>query len=572
MDYGYDVTEGKFINAKQTLKKNQGFIIPPQKPHLPSCKSGLNEQEWEKGNNWMLVHSTEASTSLQSAKKKQRAEPDYARFIDEDAWENEIVTENSSSNKKQSSSSSTSSQLNTNSKTISEKNSPSSNSSSSQAVDAPINTPIRRERAKGLPNLGNTCYLASLLQCFSSITIQKPSLFKKQTSLKNTSSRVESVCHQLAKDGTSVRSWVPSLINKWETFCGYSSRQQQNVTEAFENLHQLLQDNKIFEMDTFNPVIITHLKCQKCQQITSNFNEICNNVVINSSSTHNGLSSLFATEVLEGKNSVYCDECNEKCCAARWEEMAAFPEVLALCHESTDAASSAPSRTLLIETDRVNQRTFCKGYSEENIQHLQESNKEIIIYHLSGQILFKRLDQRNGHYIAVVKRKTRSDVLWNICNDESVSEFDKDNWNSSWKDIYAQGYTPSLSFYTKEKTKPTFSTIQFGGSSSSSETSNNNTSNNSSSSSSSSSSTFITPPHRTTSIPQLTSSITSSYGLEALKEKRKKTGIFSPNEKRLIFKVQNKIMERVFRRNEYQSFSFPFLQTHHQLLESKKTN
>ncbi|KAH7824799.1 uncharacterized protein MONOS_7216 [Monocercomonoides exilis] len=111
-DYGYDVTEGKFSYAKQTLKKNQGFIIPPQKPHLPSCKSGLNEQEWEKGNNWMLAHSTEASTSLQSAKKKQRAEPDYTRFIDEAAWDEEIITENSSSNKKQSSSSSTSSQQN----------------------------------------------------------------------------------------------------------------------------------------------------------------------------------------------------------------------------------------------------------------------------------------------------------------------------------------------------------------------------------------------------------------------------------------------------------------------------
>ncbi|KAH7828700.1 uncharacterized protein MONOS_10605 [Monocercomonoides exilis] len=42
-DYGYDVAEGKFIYAKQTLKKNQGFIILPQKPHLPSCKSGMGK-------------------------------------------------------------------------------------------------------------------------------------------------------------------------------------------------------------------------------------------------------------------------------------------------------------------------------------------------------------------------------------------------------------------------------------------------------------------------------------------------------------------------------------------------
>ncbi|KAH7826128.1 uncharacterized protein MONOS_5520 [Monocercomonoides exilis] len=222
--------------------------------------------------------------------------------------------------------------------------------------------------------------------------------------------------------------------------------------------------------------------------------------------------------------------------------MAAFPDVLALCHEYTDSACSAPSRTLLIETDRVHQRTFIKGFSEENIQHHQESNKEVIIYHHIGQILHERMNQQNGHYIAVVKRKSGNEIKWCICNDAEVTEFDCDKWSSSWKDIYAQGFIPSLSFFTKEKTKPTLSTIQFGGSSSSSETLNENTSFTlSSSSSSSSSSSFITPPHQTSSIPPLSSSISTNNGLEALKEKRKKTGIFSPNEKRLIFKPKTKL-------------------------------
>ncbi|KAH7822374.1 uncharacterized protein MONOS_12762 [Monocercomonoides exilis] len=220
--------------------------------------------------------------------------------------------------------------------------------------------------------------------------------------------------------------------------------------------------------------------------------------------------------------------------------MAAFPEVLALCHECTDNAHSSPSRTLLIKTDRVHQRSFIKGFSTENVQHLQNNNLEIVIYHLIGQILYKCLDLQNVHYISVVKRKSGNDVLWNICNDADVTELNIENWTKAWKDLYNQGNTPSLSFYTKEKAKPTFSTLQFGGSSSSSETLNENTSNNASSSSSSSPS-FITPPHQTTSIPPLSSSITSSYGLEALKEKRKKTGIFSPNEKRLIFKPKTKL-------------------------------
>ncbi|KAH7822309.1 uncharacterized protein MONOS_6440 [Monocercomonoides exilis] len=166
----------------------------------------------------------------------------------------------------------------------------------------------------------------------------------------------------------------------------------------------------------------------------------------------------------------------------------------------------------------------------------------MVIYHLIGQILYKCLDLQNVHYIAVVKRKAGSEALWNICNDADVTKLNIENWSSSWKDLYAQGYTPSLSFYTKEKAKPTFSTLQFGGSSSSSETSSSNTFNNSSTTTtSSSSSPFITPPHRSTFIPPLSSSISTSYGLEALKEKRKKTGIFSPNEKRLIFKPKTKL-------------------------------
>ncbi|KAH7827091.1 uncharacterized protein MONOS_16375 [Monocercomonoides exilis] len=224
--------------------------------------------------------------------------------------------------------------------------------------------------------------------------------------------------------------------------------------------------------------------------------------------------------------------------------MAAFPEVLALCHECTYSASSAPSRTLLIETDRVHQRSFIKGFSTENVQHTQKNNKEIIIYHLVGQILFKRFDLQNGHYIAVIKRKSVNNCIWDIYNDVDVTELNIEYWTKAWKDLYAQGFTPSLSYYIKEKTKPTFSSIQFGGFSSSSETSNFNNLNNTSSSlssSSSSSSTFITPPPRTASIPQLSSSITSSYGLETLKERRKKTGIFSPNEKRLIFKPKTKL-------------------------------
>ncbi|KAH7830868.1 uncharacterized protein MONOS_11524 [Monocercomonoides exilis] len=125
--------------------------------------------------------------------------------------------------------------------------------------------------------------------------------------------------------------------------------------------------------------------------------------------------------------------------------------------------------------------------------------------------------------------------MWITCNDDDIDAFDSDRWSKSWKDLFSQGYIPSLSFYVKEKSQSTQPSIQFGGSSSSTSSSQSKIINNSSAETTPPSS-FITPLYGSTSVPHLSSSILTSYGLEALKEKRKKTGIFSPNEKRLIFK------------------------------------
>eukprot|EP00770_Monocercomonoides_exilis_P016753 MONOS_16737.1-p1 / transcript=MONOS_16737.1 / gene=MONOS_16737 / organism=Monocercomonoides_exilis_PA203 / gene_product=unspecified product / transcript_product=unspecified product / location=Mono_scaffold02108:5-1417(-) / protein_length=463 / sequence_SO=supercontig / SO=protein_coding / is_pseudo=false len=341
-------------------------------------------------------------------------------------------------------------------------------------------------------------------------------------------------------NGTKVHSWIPSVVSKWEDFCGYGTKQQQNVSEAFENLHKLFEKDGLLKQDSFNPVRISHMKCMKCQKLTSHIDNINNSIIINSSSTHNGLSSLFSTEILDGKNSVYCEECKEKCCTACWEEMISFPEVLALSHECTDPASSPPSRTLLIETDMSNKRSFCKGFANEKDSTFHKHNKETTFYHFIGQVLHKQFDNRNGHHIAVVERKKGIRKMWITCNDDDINEFDSDNWAKSWKDLFSQGYIPSLSFYVKEKSQSTQPSVQFGGSSSSSSSSQSKNINNSSTETTPPSS-FITPLHCSTSIPQLSSSITSPYGLEALKEKRKKTGIFSPNEKRLIFKPKTKL-------------------------------
>ncbi|KAH7825392.1 uncharacterized protein MONOS_2532 [Monocercomonoides exilis] len=187
-----------------------------------------------------------------------------------------------------------------------------------------------------------------------------------------------------------------------------------------------------------------------------------------------------------------------------------------------------------------NKRSFCKGFANEKDSTFHKHNKETTFYHFIGQVLHKQFDNSNGHYIAVVERKKGIRKMWITCNDDDINEFDSDNWAKSWKDLYTQGYTPSLSFYIKDNSLSTHPTIQFGGSSISSSSSQSLNINNKNTDTTSSSS-FITPPHHTSSIPHLSSSITTDYGLEALKEKRKKTGIFSLNEKRLIFKPKTKL-------------------------------
>ncbi|KAH7825587.1 uncharacterized protein MONOS_16739 [Monocercomonoides exilis] len=57
LDYGFDITEGKYNYAKQTLTKNQGFLIPAQLPHTPSLGKGqqLDVGPFHRGINFTAI-------------------------------------------------------------------------------------------------------------------------------------------------------------------------------------------------------------------------------------------------------------------------------------------------------------------------------------------------------------------------------------------------------------------------------------------------------------------------------------------------------------------------------------
>ncbi|KAH7819438.1 uncharacterized protein MONOS_15350 [Monocercomonoides exilis] len=87
--FGSDISRGQHSYAKKTLQKNNDHIIPPQKPTLPMCKRGLEEDVWHKGNTWMINHSTEMSSSIICSQKSSK-HSEEEQFLDESAWDDLI--------------------------------------------------------------------------------------------------------------------------------------------------------------------------------------------------------------------------------------------------------------------------------------------------------------------------------------------------------------------------------------------------------------------------------------------------------------------------------------------------
>ena len=282
----------------------------------------------------------------------------------------------------------------------------------------------------GLSNLGNTCYINSVLQClfaidefkYAIIGFSEPQLEKNDVfqSLRNIFVRME----------CGPRSYVDPepLISALRLDSSVQQDGQEFMKlfltlleRSFEGIPEL--EEKISKMFRGKAGYQTRcLTCQNLSQSSHRFDDFSElDIPIKGyKSLEESLGSLLAPEILDGDNQYLCEHCNCKRDATRQLVVKEMPPFLCLSLQrfvfdlkKMDRVKATDKFSFPLELDSA---TITHDY--------QQSNR--FMYDLEGILLHKGSSARQGHYVAhvAVGSKGKGKNVWYRFDDTDVSKLE----------------------------------------------------------------------------------------------------------------------------------------------------
>ena len=258
----------------------------------------------------------------------------------------------------------------------------------------------------GLPNIGNSCYMNSILQIITNIPELRNFLLNKSNFKKKLTENVSAIVKTISESRTVSTVLLKSVRKSFPEFQSY----QQDPQEFLRKLQKKMKENKC--SDTFKGKIQSEVKCNSCQSTSSNVEDF-EDISLSLPSTgevnlEDSLKRFFKPEVLSKDNSVNCVKCRKKQESTKQLTITMSPDILCL-HLKRFHSNFSGNRFSKAKTEtRVNFPFADLTLSEDKMEKFSLNG---VISHLGSQV-------DNGHYIAYCLNQSRN--IWLKCDDDQV--------------------------------------------------------------------------------------------------------------------------------------------------------
>lgn len=316
----------------------------------------------------------------------------------------------------------------------------------------PNNNPKRKINNRpplGLKNLGNSCYLNSVLQCLTYTPPLANFCLKSQhTSLCDSAAAerdrksdcpfcilerriVRSLCSDLTLDAPykitnclrifaehfrlgrqeDAHEFLRYVIDACHNTCLRLKKLQQHRRKAVVNGsgNEDFGGNSVV-MDIFGGSLQSQVKCLSCGKESNKVDEIMDISldVMHSASLKEALHKFFQAEVLDGNNKYKCDNCKKLVSAKKQMSILQAPNVLVIQLKRFEGIFGGKiDKAIAFEEVLVLSSYMCKASQDPHPE-----------YNLFASIVHSGFSPDSGHYYAYIKDAMNR---WYCCNDSFVS-------------------------------------------------------------------------------------------------------------------------------------------------------
>lgn len=306
------------------------------------------------------------------------------------------------------------------------------------ALEMTWQRPFRRKSSPvGFRNLGNTCYLNSVLQC---LTYTPPlanfCLRNQHSSVCEAWNGHCPLCLVEKRIVRSLNSDIPldaplKIQSSLELFAKhFRTGRQEDAHEFLRYLIEACNDVcvKLYKArnsqggkaskrepdtivkDIFGGVLQSQVKCLSCGAESNKMDEIMDISldILHASSLKEAFCRYFQSELLDGNNKYRCEKCKKLSTARKQMSIFQAPNVLVIqLKRFEDIYGGKIDRNIIFE-----ERLALSGHMCRDSQDVRSE------YTLFGTIVHSGYSQDSGHYYAYVKDQYSQ---WYCCNDAHVS-------------------------------------------------------------------------------------------------------------------------------------------------------